>query len=85
MSTCPKCDALLVQKNLSHSFGSYTVAGFLAGKSERGKEFFWFFVREYEKIGPMILDPVKTRVAFMVKVRFSSVSRIEMDFIEGTF
>jgi hypothetical protein len=85
MWSCPKCNALLVQKNLSHSCGNYTVEGFLDGKPERGKELYCFFLREYEKIGPIILHPVKTRIALMVKVRFASVRKIGNDFIDGTF
>jgi hypothetical protein len=85
MWTCPKCKAQFVQKNLWHSCGDYSVEGFLKGKSERGKELFWFFVHEYQKIGPIILHPVKGRVAFMVKVRFSGVNTVGDDFIEGSF
>lgn len=83
--TCPKCNAQLVQKNLSHSCGNYSVEQFLKGKSDRGKQLFWWFVKEYEKIGPIILHPVKTRVAFMVQVRFSGINRVGADFIDGTF
>src|SRR5215813_10325430 len=83
MWTCPKCNALLVQRNMSHSCGDYTVEGFLDGKGDRGKELFWLFVNEYSKIGPVTLHPVKTRVAFMVEVRFAAVNKVGADFIEG--
>ncbi len=85
MWTCPKCNAQFVQKNLWHSCGDYSVESFLKGKSDRGKELFWWFVSEYQKIGPIKLHAVKTRVAFMVEVRFSGVGKIGSDFIEGTF
>lgn len=68
-----------------HSCGSFTVEGFLSGKSERGKELFWYLVRQFEKIGPITLHPVKTRVAFMVDVRFAGVNKLGKDFIEGAF
>ena len=83
MWTCPKCNARLVQKNMSHSCGSYTVDGFLGGKTERGKELFWLLVNEFSKIGRVTLHPVKTRVALMVDVRFAAVNKIGSDFIEG--
>ena len=83
MWTCPKCGAELVQRNLSHSCGAYTVAGFLDGKPERGVELFWHFVAEYEKVGPIKLHPVKTRVALMVDVRFAAINRVGKDFIDG--
>ena len=85
MWTCPKCKAQFVQKNLWHSCGDFSVDDFLKGKSERGIELFWYFVNEYKKIGNIILHPVKTRIAFMVKVRFSGVNKIGKDFIEGAF
>ena len=83
MWNCPKCGARLVQKNLQHSCGDYTVEGFLAGKPERGVELFWYFLREYEKLGPITRHPVKTRVALMVDVRFPAINRMGKDFIEG--
>jgi hypothetical protein len=68
---------------MSHSCGEYSVERFLDGKPARGKELFWFFVSEVEKLGPVILHPVKTRVALMVKVRFCAVNKVGRDFIEG--
>jgi hypothetical protein len=85
MWTCPQCNAQFVQKNLWQSCGNYSVEGFLKGKSERGKQLFWWFVKTYEEIGPIKLHPVKGRVAFMVKVRFSGVNKVGADFIEGGF
>jgi hypothetical protein len=83
MWTCPKCSALLVQKNLSHSCGNYTVEGFLKGKPERGKQLFWHLIGEFEKIGPVKLHPVKTRVAIMIQVRFAAVYHIGRGHIDG--
>jgi hypothetical protein len=85
MWTCPKCDALLVQKNLSHSCVRRTVEDFLEGKPERGVELYRYFLGEYEKIGPIIQHAVKTRIAFMVQVRFSGVRKIGKEYIEGAF
>jgi uncharacterized C2H2 Zn-finger protein len=82
---CPRCGALFVSCNLSHSCGRYTVKGFLRGKPKRGVELFRVFLKEYRKIGPIILHPVKTRVAFMVDIRFCGVNSIGADSIRGTF
>jgi len=68
---------------MSHSCGDYSVEGFLKGRTERGKELFWYFVNEVSEIGPVALHPVKTRVALMVEVRFAAVNKIGRDFIEG--
>ena len=43
----------------------------------------WHFVAEYEKVGPIKLHPVKTRVALMVDVRFAAINRVGKDFIDG--
>ena len=85
MWTCPKCKAQFVQKNIWHSCGNYTVEQFLEGKSLRAIDLFYYFLNEYKKIGPIILHPVKTRIAFMVKVRFSGVNRLGRDYIQGAF
>jgi uncharacterized C2H2 Zn-finger protein len=69
---CPRCGALFVSRNLPHSCGRYTVKGFLRGKPKRGVELFRVFLKEYRKIGPIILHPLKTRIALMVDIRFCS-------------
>ena len=83
--TCPKCGAQYFQKNLWHSCQKYTVEEFLEGKSERSIQLYNYFLNEYKKIGPIILHPLKSRIAFMVKVRFSGVNKLGKDFIEGAF
>ena len=83
MWTCPKCGARLVQKNMQHSCGDFTVDAFLSGKSQRGKELFWFLINEFSKIGPITLHPVKTRVALMVEVRFAAINKVGREHIDG--
>jgi hypothetical protein len=83
MWKCPKCNAQLVHRNLSHSCGKYTVEGFLAGKPARGKELFLHLVKEFEKLGTVTLHPVKTRIALMVDVRFAAIYKIAADHIDG--
>ena len=81
---CPRCRTRFVSRNLWHSCGHFTLRGFLKGKPKRGIELFRYFLREYRKIGPIRLHPVKTRVAFMVEVRFSGVSTIGKSFVTGS-
>lgn len=83
--TCPQCGAKFFQKNLWHSCGKYTVEGFLKGRSERAIQLYNYFLEEYEKIGPILVHPVKSRIAFMVKIRFSGVYKMGQDYIEGGF
>jgi len=82
MWTCPKCGHHFVNKNQSHSCGSYTVDDFLKGKPPESIELFNLFLAEYRKIGPFKLHPVKTRVALLTKMRFCSINKIGADHID---
>jgi hypothetical protein len=83
--TCPECGAQFIQKNLYHSCIRLTEEDFLKNKSARSVELYRYFLNEYKKIGPVSLHVVKTRIAFMVLVRFSGVDKFGKDFIEGGF
>jgi hypothetical protein len=66
----------LVQRNLWHSCGPWTVEGFLEGKGPRARELFDAFVALVREVGPFTFAPAKTRVGFMVRVRFAGVMRL---------
>ena len=83
MWTCPRCDARFVQKNSSHSCVRRSVDDFLGDKPARAVELFGRLVDEVRRIGPVTLHPVKTRIAFMVEVRFAAVNRFHADYIDG--
>lgn len=74
--TCPKCGRKFVTRNMWHACGDYTVEGFLAGKGPRGRAMFDRFVALLRRCGPVEVAPAKTRVAFMVRVRFAGVSAL---------
>jgi hypothetical protein len=82
MWICPKCGHQFVNKNQSHSCGSFTVADFLAGKPETSIALFNLFLSEYRTIGPFDLHPVKTRVALLTKMRFCAINKITADHID---
>ena len=82
---CPRCGAKLVSRNLAHSCGDYSIEKFLAGKSEAGRMLFQKFVALIGKCGPYETAPAKTRVAFLSKVRFASVNRVNDDTIDVHF
>ena len=81
--TCPKCGGQYFQKNLWHSCNRYSVSEFLEGKSARAIELYNYFLNEYKIIGPITLHVLKSRIAFMVKVRFSGVNKLGKDYIQG--
>lgn len=82
MWTCPKCHHKFVNRNQWHSCGHYSVAGFLEGKSRKAIDLFNYFIQAYQKIGPVELHPVKTRVALLTKMRFCSVNKLGKDYID---
>ncbi len=85
LHTCPTCGVKLVVRNLSHSCGDFSIAKFLDGKSTAGRALFDRFVRAIAACGPYEVAPAKTRVAFLVAVRFASVNRIGDDSIDIHF
>jgi hypothetical protein len=62
-----------------HGCGDYTVDGFFEGKSARLRELYDAYVRLIEEIGPFEQVPTKSRIAFMVRVRFAGVARLRKD------
>ncbi len=85
MWICSRCKQKFVNKNQSHSCGSFTVAGFLKGKSRESVALFHAFLKVYREIGPYELHPVKTRVALLTEMRFASINRIGNTFLDGHF
>lgn len=73
---CPKCGAKLVSRNMWHACGPFTVDAFLEGKGARARELFEGFEELLRKCGRVTAAPAKTRVAFMVRVRFAGVSSV---------
>jgi hypothetical protein len=59
-----------------HACGSFTIDTFLEGKGARARELFEGFEALLSKCGPVTAAPAKTRVAFMVRVRFAGVSSV---------
>jgi hypothetical protein len=83
--SCPKCGARLVTRNMSHACGPFTVEGFLADKPPRARALFEAFVALLERCGPVTPAPAKTRVAFMVRVRFGAVDSLTARSLTGHF
>lgn len=74
--TCPNCEKRFVTRNMWHSCGPHTIDEFMAGKSEQAWAY-WNRLREMVgKCGPYSTVANKTRVGFMVRVRFAGVSAV---------
>ncbi|HTQ28808.1 MAG TPA: DUF5655 domain-containing protein [Puia sp.] len=83
MWTCPKCQQTFYHRNQSHSCGQFSVEGFLAGKTDQSKSLFEAFLEAYRAIGPFSLHPVKTRIALLTKIRFASVNKLGVNWLDG--
>ena len=70
---CPRCGAMLVTRNMWHSCGKYTVQALFARSEPHVRELFRKFAKMVRECGPVTMIPQKTRVVFMVRVRFAGV------------
>ena len=74
--TCPKCERQFVNKNVPHSCGRYSVAKFLAGKSEHAVSLYEGFSALVHECGPVKIAPAKTRIGFQVRMIFAAVNKL---------
>lgn len=68
---CPKCGHRFVTRNLWHSCGRFHVRDHLKGKSRQVARLYRRFAALVRKCGPVTISPNKTRIAFMVRMRFA--------------
>jgi hypothetical protein len=71
--TCPKCGHQFVTRNLWHSCGKYALEDHFKGKLSLLHETFDQLVAIANGCGPVTIYAQKTRIVFMVRVRFASV------------
>jgi len=72
--TCPKCDAKFVSANMWHSCGRYRLDDLFARSEPHVFTLFRKFRRMVESCGPTTMIPQKTRVVFMVRMRFAGAT-----------
>ena len=72
--TCPACRHRFVTRNLWHSCSRYPLSYFFKDKDPIVRELFDQFFALVSELGPVILSPVKTGIAFQVRVRFAGVT-----------
>jgi Domain of unknown function (DUF5655) len=71
--TCPDCGHKFVTRNLSHSCGRFLIADHFQGKDPNLRRTFRRLVSRTRRLGPLTVYAQKTRIVFMVRVRFASV------------
>ena len=71
--TCPACGAKFVTANMWHSCGRFRIGDLFANSDPRIVRLYRRFRRMVEACGPVIVIPQKTRLVFMVRMRFAGV------------
>ena len=72
--TCPKCGHAFVSRNLWHSCARYDLDDHFRGRPPGVRRLFDRFRAMVEACGPVTMYAQKTRIVFMVRVRFASVT-----------
>jgi len=70
--TCPKCGALLVTANMWHSCGQYNLDDLFRAQRAAGQTGLRPLARHHPRLRARLHDSQKTRVVFMVRVRFAA-------------
>lgn len=68
---CPKCGARFVSANMWHSCGRFRVEDLFARSEPHVFALYRRFKRMVERCGPVIEIPQKTRLVYMVRMRFA--------------
>jgi hypothetical protein len=71
--TCPRCDAQFVTANILHSCGRFSLETLFARTDASTRAVFERLRVLVHDCGPVKMIPQKTRVVFMVRMRFLSV------------
>ena len=71
---CPRCGAKFVSANMSHSCGRWELGALFAKSDPHVFELFQKFRRMVRDCGRSTMIPQKTRVVFMVRMRFAGAT-----------
>jgi hypothetical protein len=74
--TCPSCGKRFVTRNMSHSCGRHTVDAFMEGKGPQAWAYWERLQEMVGSCGPYSLVANKTRLEFMVRVRFAGMDTV---------
>jgi hypothetical protein len=71
--TCPKCGHQFVSRNLWHSCGNYEIDDHFKDREAVLRETFDRLVEITSQCGPVTVYAQKTRIVFMMQVRFANL------------
>lgn len=80
--TCPECGRQFANQNQSHACARYTLAEHLEGKSPEVMALYLRLEAVILGLGPVIVNPEKTRIAFQVRMSFAAVT-LKRQWIDG--
>jgi hypothetical protein len=69
--TCPRCRHRFVTRNVWHSCSNYSLADHFRGRPPELRHIFDRYLAAVRRCGPVTVVPQKTRIVFMVRVRFA--------------
>jgi hypothetical protein len=79
---CPQCNRRFANQNQSHACARYTLAEHLEGKSPDVLALYFHLEAAVQGLGPVIVNPEKTRIAFQVRMSFAAVT-LKRQWIDG--
>ncbi len=80
--TCPRCKRRFANQNQSHACARYTLAEHLEGNSPEVLALYHQLEAVIQSLGPVIVNPEKTRIAFQVRMSFAAVT-LKRQWIDG--
>lgn len=83
--TCPRCGARLVTQNGWHSCGQATLAEWRVKMSPRMRRLVTRFEAAIASCGPFDVAAAKTRIAYMARVRFATITSVARGALTLTF
>ena len=71
---CPKCDRAFANRNQTHTCGLHDIEHHFVGRDPIVREIYDVVVAAVRSLGPVIVLPEKTRIAFQVRMSFAQVT-----------
>ena len=71
---CPACGRAFANANQTHACGRYALEPHFAGKPPLVRAIYDSFLAMLEEIGPVIVLPEKTRIAFQTRMSFAQLT-----------
>lgn len=71
---CPRCERVFANRNQTHTCGLHDLEHHFAGHAPIVRELYELVVAAIGELGPVIVLPEKTRIAFQVRMSFAQVT-----------